>query len=303
MKHQALARVFAVVLAVMCLLMLLNGATGFGKTETAQREREAFENKLAQRIENYRTLDGQIARSISYDEAYEQFKALSEQHAKDASQHRTDTALYTAEKGGNTMGANMIWEALPQVEGAKQELAEGKRKLEAMEAVYAENKGAIDGALQTAQTGEAACAAESARLDAVLAGLTPEPVIPDAKCPTGVRIYEERSFADACGFQAILEEMAARYAHGRINAAPRVALCEEVSVSREGNITTFCGDGMSFHMGGNLLFQKAVSLIREKPSSLPELFDALQISAFVGADMVEKFQLLYEKGYLRMVYG
>ena len=31
MKHPALARVFSIVLAVMSLIMLLNGAVGFGK--------------------------------------------------------------------------------------------------------------------------------------------------------------------------------------------------------------------------------------------------------------------------------
>ena len=136
MKHQALARVFSVVLAILCLLMLLNGVTGFGKMEKAQQERASFENKLAQRIENYRTLDDQLAHSISYDEAYEQFKALSEQHEKDAAQHRTDTALYTAEKGGNTMGANLLWEALPQVEGAKQEFETAKQQFESVQNAY-----------------------------------------------------------------------------------------------------------------------------------------------------------------------
>ena len=71
MKHQALARVFAVVLAIMCLLMLLNGATGFGKAAKAHEERTAFEEKYAQRIENYVTLHAQVENSISYDEAYE----------------------------------------------------------------------------------------------------------------------------------------------------------------------------------------------------------------------------------------
>ena len=99
MKHQALARVFAVVLAIMCLLMLLNGATGFGKAAKAHEERTAFEEKYAQRIENYVTLHEQVENSISYDEAYELLKEKLEQHDKDAAQHRTDTALYTAEKG------------------------------------------------------------------------------------------------------------------------------------------------------------------------------------------------------------
>ena len=161
MKHPVLARVFAVVLAILCLLMLLNGISGFGKTEKAQQERAAFEAKYAQRIETYVTLDQQVKTSISYDEAYEQYKALLEQHDKDAAQHRTDTALYTAEKGGNTMGANMLWEALPEVEGAKLELAAAKQQLETMEALYAEQAGEIAGIQAEAGSGASACALAS----------------------------------------------------------------------------------------------------------------------------------------------
>ena len=171
MKHPVLARVFAVVLAVLCLLMLLNGISGFGKTEKAQQERAAFEAKYAQRIETYVTLDQQVKTSISYDEAYEQYKALLEQHDKDAAQHRTDTALYTAEKGGNTMGANMLWEALPEVEGAKLELAAAKQQLETMEALYAEQAGEIAGIQAEAGSGASACVLASQNLGTALGKL------------------------------------------------------------------------------------------------------------------------------------
>ena len=38
MKHPALARVFSIVLAIMSLIMLLNGAVGFGKADAALQE-------------------------------------------------------------------------------------------------------------------------------------------------------------------------------------------------------------------------------------------------------------------------
>lgn len=169
MKHPVLARVFAVVLAILCLLMLLNGISGFGKTEKAQQERAAFEAKYAQRIETYVTLDQQVKTSISYDEAYEQYKALLEQHDKDAAQHRTDTALYTAEKGGNTMGANMLWEALPEVEGAKLELAAAKKKLADLEKTYNDGKKEVETKIAN---GSAACSKESTALAQVINTLT-----------------------------------------------------------------------------------------------------------------------------------
>ena len=152
MKHQALARVFAVVLAIMCLLMLLNGATGFGKAAKAHEERTAFEEKYAQRIENYVTLHEQVENSISYDEAYELLKEKLEQHDKDAAQHRTDTALYTAEKGGNTMGANLIWEAMPEIAAAKQELAKAKKQFEDVQTAYNGVKGDLQDIAAQAQS-------------------------------------------------------------------------------------------------------------------------------------------------------
>ncbi len=175
MKHPALARVFAVVLAILCLLMLANGIKGFGKADAEYAERTAFSEKYAQRIENYLALDRELADSISYEEAYEALEKLQEQHDGDASQHRTDVAMYSAEKGGYTMGADMIWEAMPEVKGAQEELRSAKAALAEKEKVYAENKGTIDSTIATANNGAAACAQESAKLNAAagqLAALT-----------------------------------------------------------------------------------------------------------------------------------
>ena len=133
MKHPALARVFSVVLAILCLLMLVNGVKGFGKADAEAAERAAFSEKYAQRIETYRQLDEELANSISYEEAYQELEKLQEQHDADASQHRTDVALYSAEKGGYTMGADMIWEALPEVKGARRELEIAKAQLAEMQ--------------------------------------------------------------------------------------------------------------------------------------------------------------------------
>ena len=100
MKHPALARVFSVVLAILALLMLGSGVKGFGKADAEVSERTAFAEKYAQRIETYRQLDEELAHSISYEEAWEELEKLQEQHDSDASQHRTDVAMYSAEKGG-----------------------------------------------------------------------------------------------------------------------------------------------------------------------------------------------------------
>ena len=183
MKHQALARAFAVVLAIMCLLMLLNGATGFGKAAKAHEERTAFEEKYAQRIENYVTLHAQVENSISYDEAYELLKEKLEQHDKDAAQHRTDTALYTAEKGGNTMGANLIWEAMPEIAGAKQELAKAKKQFEDVQSAYNSVKSDLQDIAAQARSDAAESGMDAAQMQQMAqnfaALLNAEPKLPE----------------------------------------------------------------------------------------------------------------------------
>ena len=96
MKHPALARVFAVVLAILCLLLLSNGLVGLKKAAAENGERLAFEEKYAGRIEKYLQLDEELSHSISYDEAYAELEKMMEEHEAAASQHRIDTALYSA---------------------------------------------------------------------------------------------------------------------------------------------------------------------------------------------------------------
>lgn len=171
MKHQALARVFAVVLAILCLLLLATGVRGFGKADEELAERRAWEEKYAERIRSYVELEAELAGSISYEEAQKELEKRLEQHESDASQHRTDTALHTAEKGGNQMGADLIWEAMPELQGAKGDLEEAKRQLAEKERIVADNRATIDGTVQMANNGARICADESARLGRILAEL------------------------------------------------------------------------------------------------------------------------------------
>ncbi|MBR6352816.1 MAG: hypothetical protein IKS25_01725 [Oscillospiraceae bacterium] len=186
MKHPALARVFSVVLAILCLLMLVNGVKGFGKADAEAAERAAFSEKYAQRIETYRQLDEELANSISYEEAYQELEKLQEQHDADASQHRTDVAMYSAEKGGYTMGADMIWEAMPAVKGAKRELEIGKAQLAAMETAYAGQKGEIASITAAAGNGAAACRNANGAMKTALnnlGALMASPVLPPPEDP------------------------------------------------------------------------------------------------------------------------
>lgn len=186
MKHQVLARVFSVVLAILCALLLYSGVKGFGEADRELGERRAYEGKFDGRIQNFVALDAELAGSISYDEARAELEKRLEQHERDASQHRTDTALHTAEKGGNIMGADIIWELMPELKGAKLELEAGKQQLAKKEAAFAKAKPGIE---EMVSSGLAACSAEKASLASLAPALNsylaehPMPSLPTAPTP------------------------------------------------------------------------------------------------------------------------
>lgn len=129
MKHPALARVFSIVLAIMSLIMLLNGAVGFGKADAALQESLEKYQRIEEKTDTYEALSLQLKNSVSYEEALAELEALQEQHDDDAAQHRTDLATHTATMGGYELGAKMIMEGKEQLAAAKAELAEGKALL------------------------------------------------------------------------------------------------------------------------------------------------------------------------------
>lgn len=129
MKHPALARVFSIVLAIMSLIMLLNGAVGFGKADAALQENLEKYQRIEEKTDTYEALSRQLKNSVSYEEALAELEALQEQHDDDAAQHRTDLATHTATMGGYELGAKMIMEGKEQLAAAKAELAEGKALL------------------------------------------------------------------------------------------------------------------------------------------------------------------------------
>lgn len=129
MKHPALARVFSIVLAIMSLIMLLNGAVGFGKADVALEESLEQYQRIEEKTDTYEALSLQLKNSVSYEEALAELEALQEQHDDDAAQHRTDLATHTATMGGYELGAKMIMEGKEQLDAAKAELAEGKALL------------------------------------------------------------------------------------------------------------------------------------------------------------------------------
>ena len=122
MKHPALARVFAVVVAILSLLLLVSGVRGFGKAASEHEDRLAYEKKFTDRIENYRSLRAELSNSADYKETMEALDRFLTEHEKAAAKHKTDTALFSATRGGLRMGESMIVSTRAQMEELKQQL-------------------------------------------------------------------------------------------------------------------------------------------------------------------------------------
>ena len=153
MKHPALARVFAIVLALLSAFMLINGTLGFGKADGELQESLEYCQRIEDKLSEYEELDAKLENSISYDEAYEELERLQDEHDEEAAQHRTDLATHTATMGGYTMGVDMIRDGKAQLDAAKQELESSKKQLEEQEKTINQAVAAFDAGKPMMETG------------------------------------------------------------------------------------------------------------------------------------------------------
>ena len=181
MKHPALARVMAVTLAIMCVIMLITGVLGFGKAESKYAEDTADYEKLTDRITTYNELTEKLADAESYKQVSAALDEHQQQHDDDAAQFRTDLAERTAKQGGYKQGAEMLWEARAQAKDGMVQYERAKAQFNAAEAEYnakaAEGKAMIDMCNNMAAT----CTAAKAGLDA--ADAMPVPDAPSGERP------------------------------------------------------------------------------------------------------------------------
>lgn len=181
MKHPALARVMAVTLAIMCVIMLITGALGFGKTENKYAGDTADYEKLTDRITTYKELTEKLADAESYKQVSAALDEHQQQHDDDAAQFRTNLAERTAKQGGYKQGAEMLWEARAQAKDGMVQYERAKAQFNAAEAEYnakaAEGKAMIDMCNNMAAT----CTAAKAGLDA--ADAMPVPDAPSGERP------------------------------------------------------------------------------------------------------------------------
>ena len=138
MKHPALARVFAIVLAILGLLLLITGVRGFRKTADEHADRLAYEKKYAGRIENFRELREELLGSADYNETMTALRRFVDEHEKAAAKHKTDTALFSATKGGLKMGEDMIVMLRAQMNELREQLRDANSRRAFLEGLLTE---------------------------------------------------------------------------------------------------------------------------------------------------------------------
>ena len=124
MKHPALTRVFAVVLAVLCLVMLLAGLLGLRSAGQEHRRSTDDLGRLRERARQYELALDALEGGTPFSESEARLKRHQAEHDKEASRHRSEMAVYTATQSGLRTGTA----ALDQADAA---FAEGKRQYEA----------------------------------------------------------------------------------------------------------------------------------------------------------------------------
>ena len=147
MKHPVLARVFAIVLAVLCIVMLLAGV--FGLRSAARDRQRAMEDagRLRDRAASYTAALAALEGGTPYTEANDTLQRHQAEHDKLASRHRSEMAMYTATQSGLRSGTF----AMDQADAA---FAEGKKQYEAGLAEFNKQAAAFDEQYRQFQEGK-----------------------------------------------------------------------------------------------------------------------------------------------------
>lgn len=138
MKHPTLTRVFAVILAILCFVMLFAGAAGILAAKNENESDWANHARLLNRIDEYALLTETLEGALSYAETKEKLDAYQDEHDDIASQHKTELATYTATRSGLNQGADALWQAQAALDSARAKYNTGLAEFEAQEAAFYE---------------------------------------------------------------------------------------------------------------------------------------------------------------------
>lgn len=138
MKHPALTRVFAAVLAVLCAVMLLAGALGLARAANDRQAGSEDIHRLEARIEGYIEAENALAGKKSYEQEKKTLDRKEEKQEENASEHRRELAEYTATRGGLVQGTAALDKADAAMAEGKAQFEAGMREFEEQEAAFNE---------------------------------------------------------------------------------------------------------------------------------------------------------------------
>ena len=108
MKHPALTRVLAIVLAILCLTMGMAGWLGLRRAERDRQSALDEAERLRGRVEEYQTLLTRLEGNKSYNKQTEKIDKKQAAHDKDSAEHRTELSTYTLTQYGLKMGTDAL---------------------------------------------------------------------------------------------------------------------------------------------------------------------------------------------------
>ena len=108
MKHPALTRVLAIVLAILCLTMGMAGWLGLRRAERDRQSALDEAERLRGRVEEYQTLLARLEGNKSYNKQTEKIDTKQAAHDKDSAEHRTELSTYTLTQYGLKMGTDAL---------------------------------------------------------------------------------------------------------------------------------------------------------------------------------------------------
>ena len=124
-----------------------------------------------------------------------------------------------------------------------------------------------------------------------------EPMLPDAKYPTGIRTRAETRFDGADDFFREADRMYAEYAAGFLRPERTITLNPNIRTETVGSTIRFCGDGISYRVSRGYVLETALEGL-PTGTSFSELRAKLGLFPGTAEELYEHLNALYMRGYL-----
>ncbi len=126
-----------------------------------------------------------------------------------------------------------------------------------------------------------------------------EPELPSPEYPNGYSIRETLTFADAGEFEAGMKRLFGTWARAELPEDRPLYFNAVCRIAEKDDVVEFWGDGVGCSLAKDEDFLRAVRLVREAPVTFEELCRTLLAQDRRALLLWQKFQYLYERGYVR----